>query len=103
MCTGREINTLTPSDRDYKNVSDNRVKEVLKFIFAQEDEKFIHGIDEVFSIALGQLYIGIAVFSRKSSAHMEILYSHFLESSCENSGRVILFTSLILMSTDNCS
>ena len=58
MSTGREINTLTPSDRDYKNVSDRHVREVLKFIFTQEDDEFIHGIDEVFygnSIAVGQV------------------------------------------------
>ena len=103
MCTGREIITLAPSDRDCRDIRDSGVRKFLKFIFAQEDDEFIHGIDEVFSIALGQLFIGIAVYSRKSSTHMEMLYSHFLESSYENSRSVILLTSLILMATDNCS
>ena len=96
MCTGREISTLTPSDRDYRDVRDSDVRKFLKFIFAQEEDEFIHGIDEVFSIALGQLFIGIAVYSRKSSTHMEMLYSHFLEHFYENSRSVILLTSLIL-------
>ena len=73
MCTGREISTLTPSNSDYEDVRDSGVKKFLKFIFAQEDDEFIHGIDEVFSIALGQLFIGIAVFSRKSSTYGNVI------------------------------
>ena len=48
MCTGKEISTLIPSDRDYRDVSDRRVREVLKFIFEQEGDEFIHEIDKVF-------------------------------------------------------
>ena len=52
MCTGREISTLTPSDSDYRDVKDRGVREVLKFIFAQEDDEFIHGLNEVKSYKL---------------------------------------------------
>ena len=52
MCRGREISTLMPSDSDYRDVKDRGVRKVLKFIFAQEDDEFIHGINEVKSYKL---------------------------------------------------
>ena len=52
ICTGKEINTLTPSDRDYRDVSDRCVREVLKFVFEQEDWGFINEIIEVKSYKL---------------------------------------------------
>jgi len=51
MASGKELQPMTPREEDLSEVNDNDLRDLLRYVFIRNDEKFLYSIEDVWKIS----------------------------------------------------